>query len=415
MLASGGIKFLLSAVVIAGSVAAYRYQVNTSPRAGRKKPPLQARLVQVLPVYKENCTTTVRADGIVMPAQQVTLRPQVAGEIMEVSDLVPGGIVQAGQKLMAIDERDYEILVRQRQYEVARTVKDLKVEQGNQEIARQEYALLGEVIRDEDRELVLREPHLVSARAAQESAEAALEKAQLDLARCDIAAPFNAVIQDKHIDLGATVSLASNLVTLIGTDEAWVELKVPLDQLKWLTIPRQNGDSGSTVKIYNTLAWGPERIRTGRVLCLIGELETQGRLARLLTVVDDPFCLKRENSGLPQLLMGSYVRAEIQGRTLDSVFPIKSSHLRENDTVWIMDNEDQLEIRPVSIAFREPGRVYVAEGLTENEQLVVTDIAAPVASMPLRVAEGEDEIESQSFGMPSGKESRGPAEGGVRR
>jgi len=415
MLASGGFKFLLSAVVIAGSVAAYRYQINSSPRAGRKKPPLQARLVQVLPVYKENCTTTVRADGIVMPAQQVTLRPQVTGEITEVlPDLVPGGIVRAGQELMAIDERDYEILVRQRQYEVARTVKDLKVEQGNQEIARQEYALLGEVIRDEDRELVLREPQLVSARAAQESAEAALEKAKLDLARCDIAAPFNAIIQDKHIDLGATVSLSSNLVTLIGTDEAWVELKVPLDQLKWLTIPRQNGDSGSTVKIHNTLAWGPERLRTGRVLCLSGELETQGRLARLLAVVDDPFCLKRENSGLPQLLMGSYVRAEIQGRTLDSVFPIKSSHLRENDTVWVMDSEGRLEIRPVSIAFREPDRVYVAQGLTENEQLVVTDIAAPVAGMPLRVAEDEGEIESQSFGMPSGREGRGPAEGGRR-
>jgi len=415
MLASAGAKILLSAVIIAGSVAAYRYQMDTSPRAGRKKPPLQARLVQVLPVGAESCTTTVRADGIVMPAQQVTLRPQVAGEITEVSaDLVPGGIVQAGQKLMAIDKRDYEILVRQRQYEVARTVKDLKVEQGNQEIARQEYELLGEAIREEDRELVLREPQLASARAAQESAKAALEKARLDLARCDIAAPFNAIIQEKQIDLGATVSLASNLVTLIGTDEAWVEVKVPLDQLKWLTIPRRNGDSGSAVKIYNILAWGAERFRTGKVLCLIGELETQGRLARLLAVVEDPFCLKRENAGLPQLLMGSYVRAEIQGRTLDSVFPIKSSHLRENDTVWILDNEDRLEIRPVSVVFREPDRVYVATGLSEGEQLVVTDIAAPVAGMLLRVAEDEDEIETQSFGMASGKEGRGLAEG-VRR
>lgn len=413
ILASGGIKILLSVVIIIGSVAAYRYQMNTSPRAGRKKPPLQARLVQVLPVNAGSCTTVVNADGIIMPAKQVTLRPQVTGEIKEISaEVVPGGIVLAGQQLMAIDKRDYEILVRQRQYDVAKAVKDLKVEQGNQEIAREEYALLGEEIKDGDRELVLREPQLVSARAAQESAEGTLEKAQLDLLRCDINAPFNAVIQDKHIDLGATVSLSSNLVTLIGTDEAWVEAKVPLDQLRWLTIPRRNGDSGSEVTIYNTLAWGPERFRKGRVLCLIGELETQGRLARLLVVVDDPFCLKRENAELPQLLMGSYVRAEIQGLTLNSVFPVKSSHLRENDTVWIIDNEGRLEIRPVNVVFREPERVYVDGGISEGEQLVVTDIAAPVEGMPLRVADNESEIESQSFGMPNGKEDNGPAEGG---
>jgi len=182
-------------------------------------------------------------------------------------------------------------------------------------------------------------------------------------------------------------------VTLIGTDEAWIEVKVWADKLKWLTIPRRNGDSGSSVKIYNTLAWGADRFRTGRVLCLAGELETQGRLTRLLVAVDDSFCLKPENRDLPQLLMGSYISAEIQGRTLNSGFPIQVSHLRQNDTaVWIMDDAGRLEVRPVQIAFRGPDRVYVTEGLTENEQLVVTDIAAPVPGMPLRVAPAEEQI-----------------------
>jgi multidrug efflux pump subunit AcrA (membrane-fusion protein) len=272
-------------------------------------------------------------------------------------------------------------------------LKDFKVEQGNQAVAQQEYELLGEVISEEDRELVLREPQLASAEAAQASAKAALKKAQLDLTRCDIKTPFNSIIQEKLIDLGATVSLSTNLVTLIGTDEAWIEVKVRADKLKWLTIPRKNGDSGSSVKIYNTLAWGEDRFRTGRVLCLAGELETQGRLTRLLVAVDDPFCLKAENRDLPQLLMGSYVSAEVQGRTLSSGFPIQVSHLRENGAaVWIMDDAGRLEIRPVQIAFRGPDSVYVTEGLTEDEQLVVTDIAAPVPGMPLRVAPAKDQI-----------------------
>jgi len=393
-LIAGAIKIILALAIIGGAFLLYHYQIRTSPRAGRKKPPAQAKLVQVIPVRKDDCPTTVIADGIVMPAQQVSLRPQVAGLIVELSsDVIPGGIVKAGQNLMQIDHRDYDILVQQRQYDVARALKDFKVEQGNQAIAQQEYELLGEVISEEDRELVLREPQLASAEAAQASATAALKKAQLDLTRCDIKAPFNSIIQEKLIDLGATVSLSTNLVTLIGTDEAWIEVKVWADKLKWLTIPRRNGDSGSSVKIYNTLAWGEDRFRTGRVLCLAGELETQGRLTRLLVAVDDPFCLKAENSDLPQLLMGSYVSAEVQGRTLSSGFPIQVSHLRENDTaVWIMDDTGKLEIRPVQIAFRGPERVYVTEGLTENEQLVVTDIAAPVPGTPLRVAPDEEQI-----------------------
>jgi len=394
MFIGGTIRIVLALAIIGGAIVLYRYQIRTSPRAGRKKPPAQAKLVQVIPVRKDDCTTTVIADGIVMPAQQVSLRPQVTGQIVELSsDVIPGGIVKAGQNLMRIDHRDYEILSKQRQYDVARALKDFKVEQGNQAVAEQEYELLGEVISEEDRELVLREPQLASAEAAQASALAALKKAQLDLSRCNIEAPFNAIIREKLIDFGSTVSLNTNLVTLIGTDEAWVEVKVWADKLKWLTIPRKNGDSGSTVNIYNKLAWGADRFRTGRVLCLAGELETQGRLTRLLVVVDDPYCLKHENSDLPQLLMGSYVSAEIQGRTLSSGFPIQVSHLRENNTaVWIMDDAGLLEIRPVKIAFRGPDRVYVTEGLTENEQLVVTDIAAPVTGMPLRVAADEEKI-----------------------
>ena len=402
ILAGGATKILLSAVILVGAFAAYRYQINTSPRAGRMKPAPQAKLVQVIPVQTADCTTTVTGDGIVMPAQQVVLRPQVTGQLVAISDdVVPGGIVQAGQKLMAVDHRDYEILVRQRQYDVAKALKDLKVEQGNQAIAQQEYELLGETISEEDRELVLREPQLASAEAAEESAKAALQKAQLDLTRCDVNAPFNAIIQERHVDLGATVSANTNLVTLIGTDQAWIEVKVWIDKLQWLTIPRQNGDPGSSVKIYNALAWGADRFRTGRVVCLIGELETQGRLARVLVAVDDPFCLKPENRDLPQLLMGSYVSAEIQGKTLTSVFPMKWSHLRgENNKVWIMDDENKLEIRPVRVIFREGEQVYVAEGLAENDNLVVTDIAAPVEGMPLRVAPVEEQRLDSTHQVP---------------
>ena len=386
-LLGASVKIASAVLIVGGAILIYRYQINTSPSMGRKKPPRQARLVQVTSLRRSDCTTKVTGDGVVMPAQQVTLRPQVTGRIVRLSpDVVPGGILQEGQDLLEIDRRDYDILVRQRQYDIAKAEKDLKVEQGNRAIAEQEYVLLGEAVAEEDRELVLREPQLASAQAARESAQAALEKAQLDLSRCDVAAPFNAVVQERKVDLGATVSLNTDLLTLVGTDEAWIEVKVWIDQLKWLTIPRTANDTGSNVKIYNRLAWGADRFRTGRVLCLLGDLEKLGRLARVLVSVDDPFCLKPQNSDEPQLLMGSYVSAAIEGHRLASVFEIDRSQIRENQTVWIMDDAGRLNIRPVQIGFSDAERVYVTAGLQDNEKLVVTDIAAPAQGMRLRVA-----------------------------
>jgi len=405
LLLGGAVKLAIAAVIIGAALLVFRHLMRTSPRAQRMKPPRQAKLVRVIPATKGPCPTVVEAMGPVVPAQQVTLQPQVSGKIVSISDaLIPGGIVAAKERLFIVDPRDYEILVQQRQGDVARAQKDLKVEQGNQAVARQEYELLGEIITDEDRELVLRQPQLLSAEAALASAKAALQRAQLDLTRCNIAAPFNAIIQEKLVDLGTTVSLSSRLTTLISTDEAWIELKVSTGQLKWLTIPQKNGDAGSSVKIHNTLAWGPDRFRTGHVVRLYGELESEGKMAQLLVVVDDPFCLKPENHDKPKLLIGSFVSAEIQGQTLDSVFAIERPFVHDK-TVWIMDPNDQLEIRPVEIVFAGPQQAFVGEGLAEDERLVVTDIAAPVAGMPLRIAtaEGQDVEEATRMAMDEGQ------------
>jgi len=390
-LLGGALRLAIAALIIIGAILAFRHQMNTSPHAARKKPPRQAKLVQVIPLHKDDCVTVVTENGTVVPAQQVTLQPQVTGQIIEIApDVIPGCVISASQKLITIDPRDYDIMVQQRRSDVATAEKNLKVEQGNQAVARQEYQLLGEVITEEDRELVLREPQLASAQTALESAQAALQRSQLDRARCDIAAPFNAIVRDKHVDLGATVGANTQLTTLIGTDEAWINVKVPIDKLKWIIIPQSNGDPGSKVTI-SSKVWGPEQHRTGRVVRLHGEIETQGRMAKLLVVVADPFCLKPENQGKPQLLMGSYVSAKIEGRVLPSVFPIEESYLHDNETVWIMDDQEQLQIRNVQVVFSGPGQYYISDGLTENERLVVTNIAAPIAGMPLRIAQAEGE------------------------
>lgn len=379
------VKVIIPLLIVVVAVGFTKHQMDTRPKAKRKKPPRQARLVTVEPARQEALTATVVAMGPVVPARRITLMPEVSGLVTSLAPyVIPGGLVQAGQDLLTIDSRDYQAILDQRQAERAQAYLNLKLELGNQRIAEQEYELLAQEIEEDEREMVLRQPHLNSAEATLQASDASVARAQLDLERCRIKAPFNAIIESKHVDPGARVGPGSALLTLAGTDQYWIDVKVPVAQLKWIKIPRGNDQDGSSVKVYDRDAWGHHIWREGRVIRLLAGLETQGRLARLLIAVEDPLALQ-QNQGESLMLLDSYVRVEIEGLTLTGGIPLSRELLRDGDHVWVMGEDNNLEIRPVEISFRGRDQVYIRSGLVAGEQLVATDIAAPVGGMPLRL------------------------------
>ena len=369
--------------IVAFALGIYAYQIKTRPKAQRKKLPRQARLVSVETISKTTCPATIFAMGTVVSAREITINPEVTGVITEIDPVVlPGGVIQEGQILYEIDLRDYQAIVRQRESEVEKAELNLKLELGNQTIAQQEYSMLEEVIQEQDKELVLRKPHLTEARVSLQAAKSKLDQAKLDVQRCTIRAPFNAVIKEKYADLGARVSPTNPLVSVIGVDEFWIEVLVPVDQLRWLDIPQTNEDTGSAVRIYNSSAWGEEVYREGRVIRLLGQLEEQGRKAQVLVAVRDPLGL--DGKAQP-LLISSFVRVEIQGRLISDVFPIQREYIRSGNQVWITNEDMNLEIRSAEIVFRSKDTVYIRNGFQEGDQIITTDISTPVEGMPLRV------------------------------
>jgi multidrug resistance efflux pump len=445
------------AVLGAAGYGAYRL-VKTGPKAKRKPPERTADLVGIESVEAVDKVVVVHAMGAVEAAREMDLQARVSGEIVDLSpECIPGGRFAQGAPVAKIDDADYRLAVEQQTVEIRRltaTVAQrqseaaerqsaiaqsqsaideaqsqivqsdaaLEIERGQQAVAKQEYALLGKTVKEEDRALVLRVPQLRSAeatcaaaRAALRSAQAkkasaeamaeaakaiaeaaeaskaaadvALKKANLDLSRTVIKAPFNAIVASRSVEKGSQVAPATRLARLVGTDEYWVGASVPVDRLKWIRIPRKKGETGSGVRVYNEAAWGKGAFREGEVLRLASGLETEGRMARLLVRVPDPLALKDENAGEPTLLLGSYVRLEIDGIEVENVIPVTRGHVREGDRVWVMTPENTLDIRRVIIRFRGREEILVASGLREGEKLVVTDLAAPVQGMPLQTEE----------------------------
>jgi len=380
------IKYILPiAIITAGGLSAW-HLYKSKPKSKRKDHSKQGRIVEVISVERQDAPVTIEAQGTVVAAREVELKPQVAGKIIEMDPkIIPGGLFQEGQNLIRIEPDDYQLIVRQRQSDIANAQSYLQLEQGSQAIAKQEYDLLGEEIAQSDRELVLRQPQLVSAQAALEAAQARLDQAKLDLKRTNITVPFNAIVKDKYVDLGAMVSQATTLVSLTGTDEYWVEVMVPENDLKWIQIPGRNGTEGSKVKIYNPSGWNDDVFREGQVLRLRSDLEEKGRRARLLISIRDPLCLTAENAEKEPLLIDSYVRVEIKGNILPSVVRLDRDLLRDGDNVWILTPEGTLSIRPVEVILSERDTVLIGKGIDPSDQIITTDLTAPVQGMSLRL------------------------------
>jgi len=377
-------RLALPVIIVIVGLALASYLMLATPKVERVTKPREARLVEVTTVSPALQSLRITAWGEVKPAQEVVVRAQVSGVVQMLSPgLEPGSFVTEGQTLVRLEQADYQAALIQQQAALQQAKAELEIEQGNQAVARSEFALLGGDVSPADRKRMLRVPQLQVASAQVQSAEAALAAAQLNLDRTVIRAPFAGVIRERHVNVGSHLAVNGDVVTLTGTAMAWVELSVPLTELQWIQFPDADGNPGSTVTLYYDQVWAQGQTRSGRVVRLLSDLESTGRMARILVEVDDPLA---RDSKVPPLLMGSFVRADISGKPMDHALLIPASLLRENDTVWrFVDGE--LKIQPVTVLYRTQSEVYVGSGIQPGDLLVVSALSTVTDGMPVRLAE----------------------------
>ncbi len=378
-------SLLLSVVIIIAALVGAAYISQTAPKANKRPKKKMAPLVQVIHLAPETRKVTVSAMGTVIPANEITLKSQVSGKVVAIHpEFTDGGFVTEGEDILKIDPQDYRLALAQRQRAVAEAEYAVKLEQGHQDVAKREWELLNDnqPAKPRDVELALRKPHLAKAEADLAAALADLEQAKLNLARTTIHAPFNALVRGKMVGIGSMVSTQDRLADLLGTDKYWVQVSVPVDRLEWILIPRRPGQKGAKVHAFHRN--GHER--AGRVIRLLGDLEAEGRMARILVEITDPLNLKAAEPNLLPLLIGEYIRVEIDGRQLDDVYQIPRTALRDNNSLWMADKNDRLEIRTVKIIWRDAQSVLVQNGLQPGDRLIVSDLAAAINGMAVGIA-----------------------------
>jgi RND family efflux transporter MFP subunit len=388
------LKLVLPIVVILVGIGGMQLMVysRSSPQKEVRENP--GAPVEVQRMQKRNLSVVVTGTGTVGPRQEASITTQVGGKVTYLAPgFVAGGLFGKGDLLFKIEDTDYRLDIDKAKAVLTKAEFDLAMVEGQARVARIEWERLHLEDKKEPSPLVLYEPQLKNARANVESAKAALAQAELDLARTSVVAPFACLIRSEEIDLGQYVTVGKTVATVAGTGTAEIVVPLPLEELQWLSIPRKGGNgSGAPAKVKVTVG---DRVLTwkGRVVRSLGEVDPRGRMARVVVAVDDPYNLEKGQGGdLRDLEIGMFVDVEIAGKELSGVFTIPRSALRDGDTVWTMDEERKLRIKPVTVVRREQDTIIVRNGFEEGDQVVLTKVSGAAEGMKLRLA-GEEEAE----------------------
>jgi len=379
MLRKTAVKTILtSAVMIIGSAMAISIIFSTEPKAQKdgatKKTPM---LVEVINADWGNHVPVIRTYGVVKPSKTIQLKPRVGGEVVAVSpQFVPGNLVSQGQWLIKLDPTDFEIALERARSELTKAESAYAIEQGEQIRAQKAFDLVSKTIASDNKALILRQPQLKQAEAEVKTAQAVVRQAEIELERTVIAMPFSGQILSREANLGSQLTPGNVLADVIGTKTYWIESNIPLSQLAWLAAPASDDDQANVV-IKNTTAGNQETEHLGRLIQVITRLDEQSRMARVLIEVNDPLGLTANEQQISSnaLIAGTYVETDLPAKTINNSVKLPIQLLRKRDTAWVM-KDGKLDIRNVTVVYRDENFAYISGGLNDGDKIITTDISA---------------------------------------
>ncbi len=381
------LKVVLPLLVIGLALLAAQALLFLGPTVPKAPREVKPTFVEVLPARVRDERAVIAAYGTVQHHQRLTVHPEVSGRVVKLNPrLVIGETLDKGAVLLQIDPRDYRVAVDEQRAALAKAEYDLKMELGQQTVAKREWSLLtpsaGEV-NALNRQLALRRPHLKEKRMALAAAQSRLRKAQLNLRRTVLRASFNAVVLKEAVEIGQLLNPQSAVATLVGTDEFRVQVSVPIKQLEWIVFPGAGHPQGSPVRIIRERGNGEPAVRQGTVVELLGDVTENGRMAQVLVAIADPLELEKPAQDRRPLLLGEYVRVEIEGPVLRDVIVLPRNAIREGTRVWVKNAGNQLEVRPVEVVLSRKDTVLISQGLEDGEAIITSQVPAAIPGLPL--------------------------------
>ncbi len=383
-------KIVIPIGIILLAVAAAATMIMLKKEPDKIKPGIAVLLVETVALRKEDVTLTVKSQGNVSPRTETSLISEISAVVLEVSPkFVAGGFIENGEVLLKLNPIDYEVELQKAKASLLSSQAQLTQETARSEQAAQEWELSGRK-KSVAPLLALRTPYLEEANVL--FAEANLKMAERRLQQTLIRSPYRGMVKDKLVDVGQYVTTGTPVANTIAVDFA--ELRLPLtDQdIAYLDLPRfsdassESEQTGPNVKLSSVIGglsyhWDATIVRTE------GVIDERTRVQFAVARIADPYGLNRSDDR-PPLSIGSFVQARIIGRIAKDVIAIPRLSVRGMNQVLIMDADNKLRKRTVDIMFSDENYIYIKDGVTEDEEAIVSAIEEPVDGINLRRSQG---------------------------
>jgi len=369
-------RLLVFALVATGFAVAAWQLLASAPQSKRERPPAPVALVDVIESQSADYPLTLAAEGPVVSAFELEIRPEVGGKILTLHpDFEPGGKILAGSTILQIEPDEYVLAVTAAEAEIAKARAALALEQGRRVVAREELDILqGSIEVDaSSRALALRKPQLRQVQAELGVAENQLQRAQLDLRRTELRLPYDVLVLERARVSGEVVAARELVGRVTQADEYWVELRTRPYLLK-----RLNARSAETPGSHVTVHEGG-RSFPGEIVRIRAELAPGSRLAGVIAAVPV------QNADGDRLLLGSYVQAEIRAGEMKQAVQVPRRAVRDNQRVWVVDANDSLQVRSATVVWESGQRLLLDKGeLQAGDRIVVSRVSGLVPGATVR-------------------------------
>lgn len=272
----------------------------------------------------------LRVNGTVQAAAEVSVSPQVSGEVVFVSDSFRAGAeVKKGDRLFEIDRADFLLAVERAESEIAAAQSDLQQLEAEAAIAIQEWQEL--YPGREVNELAARVPQIEAAKARLASAIANKRTAELSLKRTRVIAPYDARILASTLDAGQIVSPGLSVGRLVAVDSIEIAVPVSSDQLTALQ-PVIGRTAAYSLRGAEARAYAAQTVRVD------ASLDARTRLSNLY--------LKPEDAS--DLRIGDFVDVMMSADLVERAIKLPASALSGQSDIWVVE-DNQLEARRILV------------------------------------------------------------------
>lgn len=339
------LKIIVPILILVLAIFGFRGLVSLKPEPRNKEPAPVVPLVEVVRVDAEDHAPPVRSFGTVRSYFETTLTAQVTGRITFVSPKFrEGEKVEEDHLLVKIDDTDFQAALAGEEANLTVAQRTLAEERIRAEQAAGDWEASGRSL-DTASDFVLRKPQLAAAEADIEAVRARITKAEADVERAEVRAPFDAVVTARDAAPGNLASPQTVLGTLISTEK--VEIRLPLnpEQMARVQIPAV---AEITSPLKPGVSWEAELKRMEPLV------DQQNQVMYAVAEVQEPFA--EDGETLP---VGIFANASIEANAIGSSYKVPEAAHVGDEHIWVMDEDRTLRRMGARRVYMEDGFVYV--------------------------------------------------------